>query len=104
MPTDPLQPQILATANLAALLFPRHKCSLHLTHNQHTAYHQTVAQYIQDREDRGQEVEWVSETQMRKALDTNEIWELQWYPETPLGSHSLLACDLNELLIAAKEY
>lgn len=37
------------------------------------------------------------------ALAANDFWELRYYPETPIGSRLLLACDLQELLTVANE-
>jgi len=79
--------------------FPRHAASLHLTHNQHKSYYETVAKAIEsgtyDDED------WINPEQRQRALETNDVWELQWYPDTPVGSYRLLAADLDALLTAA---
>ena len=65
--------------------WPRHAASLHLTHNQHKAYYQTVAQSI-EQDDHGYQADcWVSKEQKAKAIATNECWTLQWYPNTPVG-------------------
>lgn len=83
--------------------FPRHEASLHLTHNQHKAYYRTVKESIEDGDHGYQKDDWVSEEQMQKAIDTNECWELHWYPDTPVGSYSLSAADLDVLLEAASQ-
>jgi hypothetical protein len=81
------------------LKFPIHKASLHLTHNEHLAYYQTVADRIND-SDHGY-TDWVSPEQKQKAIDTNDCWTLQWYPNTPVGFNILSAADLDVLLQAA---
>jgi len=81
--------------------FPAHEASLSLTHNEHKSYYRTVAQSVAD-EDFGY-VDWVSEEQKQKAIETNECWTLQWYPHTPVGFCILSAADLDVLLAAAKE-
>lgn len=81
--------------------FPKHEASLHLTHNNHKGYYATVEQAIKD-EDFGYR-DWVSEEQKQKAIDTNECWYLQWYPNTPVGFCLLAAADLDVLLKAALE-
>lgn len=87
-----------ATAQLTKLQFPVHKVSLHLTHNQHKGYYLTVAESIADH-DHGYTIEcWVSEEQRQKAIDTDECWTLQWYPDTPIGFCILSAADLDVLL------
>jgi hypothetical protein len=82
-----------------AMKFPRHEASLHLTHNDHKAYYLTVEQAIADG-DHGYR-DWVSEEQKQKAIDTNDCWYLQWYPDTPVGFKLLAAADLDVLLAAA---
>lgn len=81
-------------------MFPRHKASLHLTHNQHKAYYETIEEYQGnfDWED-----DWVSDEQRKKALETQELWELQWYPDTPIGSYKIMGADLDAVLSKALE-
>lgn len=77
---------------------PAHKCSLHLTHNEHLSYYATV-----EEEDRRGHWDWVSEEQRQLAVERNEMWQIQWYPETPVGFHSLCAAELGPLLEALRE-
>lgn len=79
--------------------FPRHNASLHLTHNEHLNYYQTVAQSIAD--DGHGYADWVSEEQKQKAIGTNDCWVIQRYPDTPIGFCILAAADLDVLLEAA---
>lgn len=86
--------------------FPKHKCELSLTHNQPRSNYQTVAEAVADDERQSEEsryYNWVSAEQRQKSIDTNEIWVLHWYPETPVGFYVLCAADLDELLAAALE-
>lgn len=84
------------------MIFPEHKASLHLTHNEHKSYYRTVKEAIEDN-DHGYRADcWVSEEQKQKAIEKDECWTLQWYPETPVGFHILSAADLYVLLDAAK--
>lgn len=78
---------------LAAL--PPHSVALHLAHNEHRSLYQPLAQYVEDRRDR-----FVSEEEYEKAVATDELWELQWYPDTPVGFHVLMASTLPALLNA----
>jgi len=73
---------------------PKHKCGLYLTHNKHKDFYKTAEEEIIDQ----QAVDWESEEAKQKAIDTNEIWELQWYPDTPIGSYCIAAPTLEELL------
>ena len=83
------------------LKWPSHKASLHLTHNQHLAYYMTVEECMHQGDHGYREDDWVSPEQKQKAIETNDCWSLQWYPETPLGSCILVAADLDILLAAA---
>jgi hypothetical protein len=82
--------------------WPKHKASMHLMHNEHLSYYRTVKESIED-EDHGYKDDWVSEEQKQKAIETNECWILQWYPETPVGFCILAAADLDVLIEAANE-
>lgn len=79
--------------------FPKHEASLHLTHNQHKAYYETVESYTGNFNDDS----WVNEEQKKKSLETQELWELQWYPLTPVGSYCLWGADLDVLMKEALE-
>lgn len=81
--------------------WPKHEASLHLTHNEHKSYYQTVQQRIDDGDHGMTDDCWVSPEQRQKAIDTNECWTLQWYPDTPVGFCILSAADIDVLLAAA---
>jgi hypothetical protein len=49
------------------------------------------------------EDEWVSTDERRRAFETNSVWEIQWYPETPVGFYVLKASSLNALLAAIEK-
>lgn len=76
--------------------FPKHEASLHLTHNEHKSYYNTVQELI-DEGYHGYR-DWVSEEQKQKAIDTNDCWYIQWYPNTPVGFCLMAAADLDVLL------
>jgi len=74
--------------------FPKHKCSLTLQHNAHKDYYQPLADYIEEND----WYNWISDEAKQQALATDEIWTIQWYPDTPIGSYSVAAATLQELL------
>lgn len=78
--------------------FPRHKGELALTHNQHKSMYQPIADYIANLD-----IEWANVEQRGKAIENDSIWEIQWYPDTPIGSISYAACDLDVLLAHVKD-
>lgn len=80
------------------MTFPPHKCGLHLGHNEHRNYYQTVPQWL---ENYGEHFDWASDEARQRAIDTGEVWTLQWYPETPIGFQAVAAPTLEELLAFA---
>lgn len=93
---DKRAPNAVAAAFTAML--PSHAVGLILTHNYHKSCYETVERYTlfyQFRDD-----EWVSPEQRDMAIRTGEIWECQWYPNTPVVFRRLAACELGALLAA----
>ncbi|KPH66369.1 hypothetical protein ADT71_06765 [Novosphingobium sp. ST904] len=56
----------------------------------------TVAEYL-DSSAPGSDPEWASEEEKAKAIATNSMWMLQWYPDTPIGSYTIAASTLPAL-------
>ena len=78
--------------------FPPHKCGLYLEHNKHKDYYQTAAEAIAEEKLSNSELEFESPDHERRAIETNEIWTLRWYPKTPVDFYSVAAPTLGELL------
>jgi hypothetical protein len=76
------------------LKLPAHKCGLYLEHNAHKDLYQSVAEYIKDDD----LTNWPSEAEREKAIDTDELWEIRWYPETPISFCVATAATLEALL------
>lgn len=75
--------------------FPKHNCGLHLSHNQHKDYYQTLENYL---EEQGfSKEDWV-DGEEEVAMRTGEIWVLQWYPNTPVSFIRKCASNLDVLL------
>lgn len=81
-------------------LFPPHKAGLYLTHNQHKDYYETVQEYT-ERDLENPHGQWVSDEQKQKSHETQELWELQVYPETPISFYCYWGADLIAVLRAA---
>jgi len=80
---------------------PEHKCGLTITHNEHRNYYQTAAAYIQEYgTDLGQ---WKSGDALKRAIETDQIWSIHWYPTTPVGFCVVFAPTLEEALELANE-
>jgi hypothetical protein len=77
--------------------FPEHKCGLYLEHNVCRDIYQSVRDYDIDQEGH-RHYEWISDAERDKAYESNEMWTLQWYPDTPIGSYCFAASALEALL------
>ena len=71
---------------------PRHKCGLYITHNQNRDYYETAEEYIESREslEDGPTVVFGSAENRQRCIDTNELWEVCWFPDTPVGSYQVM--------------
>ena len=83
--------------------FPSHKASLSLSHNLHLLDHKTVAEDIDFVLKMGEEDDWIDDEEKKKAIASNEMWTLQWYPDTPVGCHVLHASSVEALLKYTEE-
>lgn len=75
-------------------LFPAHKCGMHLGHNEHKNIYETAEQWIGD----NTWCDWENEEAKQRDIEIDEIWTLQWYPNTPVGFYALAAPTRPELL------
>lgn len=79
-------------------LLPKHKVTLSITHNEHREYHEPLTSYIDERDS-----SWENEESRQRAIATDEIWEMQWYPDTSVGFYCAAAPTLPELISFAKK-
>ncbi|NPT59082.1 hypothetical protein [Paraburkholderia elongata] len=42
--------------------------------------------------------DWVSDEECQKAAETNSVWEIHWYPQTPIGFYAVAASTLEACL------
>lgn len=75
-------------------LIPSHKCGLYLEHNQHKDVYESAEDWINNHE----LFRWINDESKQRAISTDSIWTLQWYPETPISFHAIAAPSLFELL------
>lgn len=81
---------------------PSHKAGLYLTHNQHKDYYEKIEDHLQEYPGFDDD-NFVSAEDRQKCIDTDELWELQWYPETPVGFHKVCGSTLDVVLTRAME-
>lgn len=72
--------------------FPRHKCGLALQHNEHRNYYESIENQLRDH------YEWESEESRELAIENDDVWTLQWYPDTPIGFFAIASHSLEHLL------
>lgn len=82
--------------------FPTHAASMSLEHNHHKSGYQTVEEYLKSPANEDL-FDWESPEHKQRAIDTNEIWVLQWYPITPIGFNCVAAPTLGECLSFARK-
>ncbi len=78
---------------------PPHKAGLSIEHNPHLNLYQSVADYI----DKDSPESWESLDHKARAIATNELWLLHWYPDTPVGFIKIAAPTLEELCSFAEK-
>lgn len=86
---------------------PKYDVTLHITHNQHKSYYETVEEYLNRPEGVGiggfRADEWVSREDFEAAIAKDSIWEIQWYPNTPVGFCVAYGSTLENALAAASQ-
>lgn len=79
-------------------ILPKHKAGLSIEHDQHKNVYETIEIYIEmfDEED------WISLEDKQKCIDSDEIWEIQWYRDTPIGFFRVVGSSLELILKQAR--
>lgn len=68
--------------------------TLSINHNQHKSCYVPIKDYIFDGGfDRSKEM---SQEEVDNCIEKDEIWEIQWYPYTPISFHYVCAPTLDE--------
>ncbi len=55
----------------------------------------SVRQFVE--EDYIEHITWISDAEKERAMETNSMWTLYWYPNTPVGFYSISASALEPL-------
>ena len=77
--------------------FPEHKAGLTLHHNDHKSVYDTAEDWIAEND----WCDWEDDAAKQRAIDTDSIWTLRWYPNTPVGFNAVAAPTLEELFAVA---
>lgn len=75
---------------------PEHKFSLYLSHNEHRHDNETIEQYYEKKE-------FINDEEWQKAIATDSVWTLSWWPETSIGDYTIRASTLEAIQAQLKE-
>lgn len=78
--------------------FPKHECGLYLEHNVYRNYYDSIESAVAQEDEL---TTWESDEHKKRAIETKQLWTLQWYPNTPIGFYRVAAPTLEELLTFA---
>lgn len=75
-----------------AELIKRCECGVYVTVNAHRDYYETVEQNLRER------AHEIDADVLARMMETNTVVEVQFYPDTPIGSYSIYHFDLDAAL------
>lgn len=75
---------------------PEHKASLTITHNDHKDFYRDITQYIDNQE--LDDDDWATPTSKERAIATDSLWCIRWYPNTPVSFSWVWGATLEEVL------
>lgn len=87
----------LKPADKLKIILDKCKASVHLGVNEHKSYYEPVEDYIAQRED------VIDADILNKIIETDNLIELQLYPDTPIGFYKIYHYDLDKALDEALE-
>ena len=79
------------------ILLKKCKCGVHLTVNNHRDYYETAEQRLEKLKDLECPPDIEDEVRA-KMIKTNTVIELQFYPNTPIGSYEIYHYDMDKCL------
>jgi hypothetical protein len=82
-------------------LLDKCKCGVFLTVNEHRDYYETAEQRLAEHYGWMECPPEIAPEVRAKMIETNTIVDLQFYPDTPIGSYHILHHDLDAALDAA---
>ena len=86
---------------MSEIIWPEHKCSMTVTHNRHLDYYETVEEALSTGTFNPED--WPDAAELEKSKQTGDVWELQWYPHTPIGFNFVCAATFDRVLEESKK-
>ncbi len=68
-----------------------------ISRNDHASCYQSIKDYVQNND-----ID-IETNELHKAIETNELWTILWYPHTPVGFFQVAASTLDRALELANE-
>jgi len=89
--------------SLDTIQWPPHLGGLFISHNQHHEYYETIEQalYGTITYPTYDPADFSDPTEIAKAIATDSVWTIQWYPNTPIGFKRVHAATLDKALADA---
>ena len=84
-------------------LFTLCKCGVFLTINNHQLHHQTTKQALREIDEREYSPD-ISESVRAGIIESGTLIELQFFPDTPKSSRTIVGYDIDQILDSALEY
>ena len=67
--------------------------AIYISRNEHACLYETAEQYAFRHEDN-----FESREEIIASIESDQIWEVQWYPDTPVGHYRVMASTLDGAL------
>lgn len=88
---------------------PRH-VSIHIHHDPHKGSYESVQQYLRGKDhvnegpsDGFDESEWLSRDDFKASVSEDSLWEIQWYPNSPVGFCTVYGSTFENAVICANQ-
>lgn len=90
------------TAHLIdSIEWPPHQVTMHVEHNLHLSYYETIETALMGGNPIYHRDDFPDEAEVAKAIETGNVWTIQWYPDTPVGFCRVSAATLSRAVQAA---
>lgn len=79
-------------------LLPRHDGGLTISHNEPQGNYESVGEYLSK-----SDIDFADDESRAKCIESNSLWEIHVYPNTPIGSYNIGASTLLEAVMLARK-
>jgi Holliday junction resolvase RusA-like endonuclease len=79
------------------------KCGVFFTANEHRDYYESAEEWLVNQMPDQPDIDEIGKDVWDKMIETDTVYSLQFYPDTPIGSYKIYHYDYDELLKKAKD-